>query len=653
MNTLIASVIDRPAHAIGSLVETRPMQADRKRWEIPALLVLLLVAAIVRFWGVGSYSLHKPDEDTTALPAVHILQDGVPRFPSGMFYARAIAQSYLIAGSAKIFGRTEWALRLPSVLTGIVLVLLAYFLGRRFLDSPWNMAFVAVVALLPGMIADSQEVRMYIFLSATLAAYMILLFRWERTGRAGVFLAAVIALILAIQFQEIAVFSSFLLLFPGLAHGDARKLRQGLIALVVAGMSYVAMAHWNKSFYPGMVTGYLPVVSQTGDAPHAGALRFSLLILLPAVAGAIILVWFITRTMSRRGMAMLAAALLFSGLALQALLLYHLGLLLLIGGLVIARRHGGARGLPVLLLAMTSAAVAVAHLALLHAAHVGSMRKIVGVMVGEPSIWPYLQVSVYSPVAMTLVVAALGVGLWRLASGGRIRDDVLFAILGVFVPLFGIGFFGWYIAPRYGEFALLPMLLCALAAAQQFVGSRATTVRPNSTLVVASAATIACMGIVNPIAVAHSVNAGSRFPDHRAEAQYIRSLKLGPRDIVVAEEVLMQTYYLGHIDYWLSGPRNAADYVMRVNGRLADEYTLTPLIDSAAAFQALIDRPDRGTIYVIGSGENQEDGREFLRGPELNALLKSAEFVPVYQAPDGVTKIWKIAPTAASGAGTG
>ena len=156
MSSLIATVVDRPGRAIGALIEPRPVYAPRQRWELPALLALLIVAAIVRFWGVGSFSLHKPDEDTTALPAVHILVDGTPRFPSGMFYARAIAQSYLIAGSVKVFGQTEWALRLPSVLTGILVVLLVYFLGRRFLEPAWNMAFVGVVALLPGMIADSQ-----------------------------------------------------------------------------------------------------------------------------------------------------------------------------------------------------------------------------------------------------------------------------------------------------------------------------------------------------------------------------------------------------------------------------------------------------------------------------------------------------------------
>ena len=647
MQAIIAALVDRPGRFVGSLVEPRPVYAARRHWEIPILVALLVIAAMVRFWGVGSFSLHKPDEDTTALPAVHILQDGTPRFPSGMFYARAIAQSYLIAGSVKIFGQSEWALRLPSVLTGILLVLLAYFLGRRFLEPPWNMAFVAVVALLPGMIADSQEVRMYGFLSASLAAYMILVFRWERTGRLSTLAAAVIAMLVAIQFHEIAVFSSILILFPGLAHGDTRKLRQGLLALSVIGFAYIAFSHWAGSFYPPPATDYLPAASQTGEAPHAGALRLNLLVLVPSIAIAIGLVWLNVRTMSVRMLAATAAALLYLGLIAQALLMYHVSALLLIAGLVVARRNGGAHGSSVLPLAAGSLALAVAHFALLHRAHIGSVRKILGVMVGQPSIWPYLQVADYSPLAMVFVFVAIGAGLWHVASGGRMRDDVLFAILGVLVPLFGIGFFGWYIPPRYGEFALLPVLLCALAAAQRFVASRPSIRHPNTGIAAVCFAALACIAILNPRAVARSVNAGSTFADHKDAAQYMRSITVGPRDVVVAEEALMQTYYLGHIDYWFAGPDHAADFVVRVNGRLVDMYTHTPLIDSPTAMQELIDRPDRGTIYLIGSGENQEDGREALRGHELNELLKDPEFKTIYTAPDGVTRIWKIAPTAA------
>src|ERR1035441_4503266 len=102
----IDSAIDWFCRGCSSLFQGSP-RVERARWEFPCLLALVLIAAIVRFWGVGSYGLQKPDEDTTALAALHILEDGTPRFPSGMFYARAIGQSYMIAASVLVFGQTD------------------------------------------------------------------------------------------------------------------------------------------------------------------------------------------------------------------------------------------------------------------------------------------------------------------------------------------------------------------------------------------------------------------------------------------------------------------------------------------------------------------------------------------------------------------
>ena len=159
-------------------------------------------------------------------------------------------------------------------------------------------------------------------------------------------------------------------------------------------------------------------------------------------------------------------------------------------------------------------------------------------------------------------------------------------------------------------------------------------------------AAVAALAIVNPRALANSVNAGSRFADHRAAAKFLRSVHPGPRDIVVAEEVLMQTYYLGHIDYWLTGQRNASNFLMRHNESLVDIYTNTPVIYTALAFHALMDRQDRGVIYVIGSGEGQEDDRQYLRGFEISQLMREPEFQTVFLTPDGMTRVWKVAPPA-------
>ena len=46
-------------------------------------------------------------------------------------------------------------------------------------------------------------------------------------------------------------------------------------------------------------------------------------------------------------------------------------------------------------------------------------------------------------------------------------------------------------------------------------------------------------------------------------------------NIVIAEDVLQQTYYLGHVDYWLVSQHVASSFVTNVNGVLKDFSTVT------------------------------------------------------------------------------
>jgi 4-amino-4-deoxy-L-arabinose transferase-like glycosyltransferase len=136
------------------------MPAERARvahlWWLAALTC---AGVFLRFWGLGAVGLHG-DEETMAMAVRHILEDGRPLLPSGMFYPRGLTQLYLMAGSVAVLGETEWALRLPSVLCGSALIPLAYVIGRRFLRPQWKHAFAADIAFLPDLIVDSKTALM-------------------------------------------------------------------------------------------------------------------------------------------------------------------------------------------------------------------------------------------------------------------------------------------------------------------------------------------------------------------------------------------------------------------------------------------------------------------------------------------------------------
>lgn len=629
---------------------TAPLERDQLAHRV-MLFAIISVGAWLRFWGLANVGLHG-DEETMAMAVMGIVRDGVPILPSGMFYPRGMTQLYLMAGSVQLFGESEWAFRLPSVLCGVALIWLSWLAGRRFLRPYWNLAFAASIALLPALIEYSQTARMYIFLLAAVAACMVCVFAWERSGRIGWLLGAVVALVIGIDLQALAVTTILLFLLPGILQGDPRKLLYGSVAAAVVALSYVLINGWVDAQYPVPPPEYAADLGaplwDRSRAPDAFALTFEIALWIAGIAVAFFAVH-LSRVIPRRAAAISVVVLLLAGLLLQLRLYYHVAGILFLAATVVARRFGGPRVWRRLrIFALGCGILALIHFSLI-AATPGSLKKIIGALVGQPSIWPYLRIVQVSYVAGLLAAAAFLWGLWRLAKGRRMTDYVLLGLLGVWIPMFMIGFFMWSMPPRYTVASLIPLLLCAFAFAQKCTDwlQLKMSVRTEQPLQTASAAVITLLA-VNPMEVAATVNSGyESHPDHKGAAEFMRAQNIVDADVILAEDVLQQTYYLGQVDYWLMSRTHARRYVERVNGKIRDFYTGAGVISSAQMLQDLL-RKERGhRIFVIGSGENQSDHRKGMRG-DMDAVLHSQQFTVVYEGRDGLTQVWRATEAPAS-----
>ena len=632
------------AQWFGSLFERREPAERTRSVTFMALAAIVIVGTALRFWGLGDIGLHG-DEETMAMPTMHIVKDGQPLLPSGMFYPRGIGQLYMMAGAVKVFGESEWSFRLPSALCGVLLIVLAFYAGRRFLAPTWNLAFAAAVALLPEFIVDAQTARMYGFLVTCVAGYMVLLFRWERTDNAWYLLAAVATLIVGIQFQTLAVFAAFMAFYPGLVRGEPHKIALGAAAFVAVAGGFMAIDHWVVSAYPSARDASADDEGGAGARAASAIPQIALWMFAVAAVGAAALATFTVRLVRARVAAIAAAALMALALLAQVAFSYHLAALFMVTGLIIAARSGQLTIARVLPLAVVCAALLAGQFYLLHANGVTSARQILGAMLGWPSIWPQFVVARYSIVAGLLAGLGLVGGLWCLARRKPVPDFVLLIVLGVWIPLIAIGLFRWNVALRYTAVQTLPMLLGAFATVQWLLRNREGADSRWPAVVAA----IACVLVVNPLAFARTVHSGyATNPDHQGAAHFMQNVNPGPRDIVIAEDVLEQTYYLGHVDYWLQARSVAVPYVLNVDGVLKDFYTNTPLVGSPEDLQRLIDKPDRGAIYIIGSGENQEDGRRYVRGDGLADMLESPQFKVIFRGRDNLTQVLKLpAPGAA------
>lgn len=638
--------------AFGALFPATEVRERVRGTHLWWLLIIVTAGAVVRFWGLGTVGLHG-DEETMGLAVRGILDQGAPILPSGMFYPRGLTQLYLMSLSVWTWGESEWALRLPSAICGVVLIGVVFFLGRRFLRPQWCVVLAAVVAFLPELIVYSQTARMYIFLITAIAIGMTCLFSWERTGRTGWLLGAVAALTLGLDMHALAVAAVPMFLLPGITRRDISKLLWG----VVAGLA-VALAFF---FIEGLVGSQYPVppqdiVSQWGGAPLEGPsiahdrLPVPILFALSGVAAGVLALW-VVRAMTGLPVAVAAAVPMAAGICLQLALEYHLASIAYVTAFVLVWRFGTvAAKRRTLVLLFGLLAMAACH-AIALAPGSGTLTRLIGAMVGRISIWPYARLMDFSVVAGMCFYGLLGWGLVRLAKRSPASDYWLLAVLAVWAPAVAVGFFAWNVPARYLAMTLIPFLVCTLAFAQALVDKLASTWWQDSASgswrKTATAALVG-VGSINPAAALSSLDSGySNHPDHKGAAEFVRAQELTAEDLVLAEDVLQQTYYLGKVDYWLVGPAVARNFVTKAGDDVVDFYTGTPVVVNESMLDAVLDANPSKRIFIIGSGEEQVDGRLYARGAEIQKALRSSRVQSVYLGRDGLTRVWRVVPRAA------
>lgn len=618
---------------------------DYRRSDYIVLWLILAVGVFLRFWGLGNVGLHG-DEETMAMPAMAILETGHPYLPGGMYYSRALVNIYLMSGSVWIFGESEWALRLPSAIVGSLTGLAAFFMGRRFLSPQFNLAFVATITLLPGMIEVSQTARMYVFLVTCLVWFAACLFRWERDQRIASLVLALLVWSLALHFHTLAVFAAPLFLFPGLSRQSWALVAQGGMAFLVGLSLFLIYRAWISGNYPDH-SERLPapegVIEQSAIDALVSGNEWLVVASVVAIAALVVVLLFKVARLTdwRQAVPVLMVSL---GLVAMELLHYHIGGVLLGLGVIFWLRTGGLPRSWLVAALLLAAITAVLHLGILYNSGLYPGRKVIGAVIGTPSIWPTLRFLEYSPFAGVVYAVALLFALARFAVGRLLPMHFLFFAMAVWVPLLIIGQFTWNAPSRYAQGQLPFFLMCTFAGLAFLVRGRdwasdgaRLSLPMFAMLVVVSAV------LVNPLALARTVNPGyDLYPDHKGAAEYIEAVDPNRTAILIAEDVLQQTYYLGKVDYWLREIDNARRYTIVRDGRAVDLYTATEVLGTGSELQGVLDTAHDREIFVIGSGENVKARTVLFRGHGIGDVLESERMEVVYEGRDGKTKVWKL-----------
>jgi 4-amino-4-deoxy-L-arabinose transferase-like glycosyltransferase len=133
-----------PARDVSRTPSQSLSDSGARAWSVAALVF----AAACVFCGLGSWALLNPDEGRNAGVALEMrkagawlvpLYNGIPYLDKPAFYFRTVAISLAV------FGRTEFAARLPSALFGCALLVMVWAFCRRAYG--WRSAALAVVVL--------------------------------------------------------------------------------------------------------------------------------------------------------------------------------------------------------------------------------------------------------------------------------------------------------------------------------------------------------------------------------------------------------------------------------------------------------------------------------------------------------------------------
>ena len=153
------------------------MKATRWVW----LVAILLLAAALRFYHVSEMSLRADEATnlyTAALEPAAMIQPLITSDPHPPLYFLILHYWMLVAG------RSELALRYPTVFMGVVIVGLVYALGKLVFPRRSNIALLGafLAAINPYLIWDAQDAYMYTFLTAVAVCSFILFERVLRLG---------------------------------------------------------------------------------------------------------------------------------------------------------------------------------------------------------------------------------------------------------------------------------------------------------------------------------------------------------------------------------------------------------------------------------------------------------------------------------------
>ena len=128
-----------------------------------SIIIVMFIAATLRVSHLGD-SDYGLDEILHVYVSKELISGKPPLLPSGYHYERGLAYSYLVAFAGFVGGFNEVALRMPSVIFGLLVIVLVYWFTARWFSVLAGLIAAFITTFSPIEVVLSREVRMYTML---------------------------------------------------------------------------------------------------------------------------------------------------------------------------------------------------------------------------------------------------------------------------------------------------------------------------------------------------------------------------------------------------------------------------------------------------------------------------------------------------------
>jgi len=636
------------------------------------LLALVVIAAVPRFYNLGNLGFYG-DEETTSFPSRAVAQNQDPVMPSGMPYRRALPHTWANALVTKVFGQdNEISYRIVSALLGTLTIPLIFFLARPYVGVAVAVLAALLLALSEWHILTSREARMYAPFMFFYIAAGFTLWNWLGSGNKKYFWLSLVFLIITISLHTLSIFLVGFLIIPFLLRNWSNIPIKHVFSFI---LGTAVFSHLYTRFFVSASygqwkleqgTNYEPPVSQpVGNDGNVNLaelfqsitnLDYALLI-----TSIFLTLWFIHSQYQNRenlaisiqdiveyALAGFAIVLLCTGnlhAALISLLLYLFSTSKQITTIAIESK----KPLIIILLVTLGASL----INVYQFGIIGGIKQLLAMP------YPYISyLAALSPVLFLLFIVAIVMLFFRPKNNSNTSTKAIVII--TILPITAMG-----IATKWGgiRFIIEAYPFFLLIASFGFVNlvrlildtfslSRQTKNISMSFSIAVFALSGVSMGhgIPQSITIANmgygkaadSLSLGfESYPDHRGAGSFVRK-HLQADDIVVAEDMLQQKWYVDQVDYWLRDSSAAAGFLYQDRtGEIRDIY-VNSIAMTDETMRAVSNIKNR-RIWVITSGETFFDRASSLSDPQLEWLTQlEARLSPVYTGKDKITMVYCV-----------